>query len=95
MKDKQNQKESCWHSFSVQRFVIHFINRLKERKKAVIRYKKWRAHEAEWKRKGDTRCDFERLVFKCRMLRLDVMIYNPGRCENPNHKQGCRPQQYV
>lgn len=41
-------------------------------------------HEVKWKIKGDTRCEFQKLVEKCRILKLSRPIWNPGKCSH-NH----------
>ncbi|MCK5615728.1 hypothetical protein KAR91_78420 [Candidatus Pacearchaeota archaeon] len=76
-------------------WVMRRRERIKERKAAAKRYAKWLKHEADWKKKGDTRCDYYKLVDKCCITQIDLEIANPGRCENPNHTQGSKPQQYA
>lgn len=43
-------------------------------------------HELRHKLNGDKRCEVERYVDKCRILRLTDAISNPGRCSNPAHQ---------
>ncbi len=79
----------------LQGWVAGRVKRIEEKKAADQRYEKWLKHEADWKRKGDTRCDYYKLVDKCCILEIDLEIHNPGRCENTNHMQGSRKQQYA
>lgn len=82
-------------SFPLQRCVMRRRERIEERKAAAKRKAKYHQHEADWKERGDTRCDYYKLVDKCCILEINLEISNPGRCENPNHTQGSRPQQFI
>ncbi len=48
----------------------------------------WRYVKNEYKHRinGDERCDFTKLIERCRMLKSSRIIYNPGKCDNPAHQ---------
>lgn len=47
---------------------------------------RWQLNELSHKLKGDTRCEFQKYVDRCRFLKLPNIISNPGRCSNPAHQ---------
>lgn len=69
----------------IKKFLENFLKRRKEQKKQLFLYNKWLKYEVEWELKGDTRCEFEKLVDECRIRKLNVMISNPGKCSNSDH----------
>lgn len=53
--------------------------------KLLKRWLRWQTHELKWWWRGDTRCSFQKLIDECRMMSRTRMIYNPGKCDNPEH----------
>ncbi|MEE8131672.1 MAG: hypothetical protein V3T98_01380 [Candidatus Paceibacterota bacterium] len=55
-------------------------------KQGVKGYIKYLKNELSHKLKGDKRCEFKKLVDRCRILESSRIIYNPGQCSDPQHQ---------